>query len=236
MRLFLLVIQLQKLDYSEVPELEYYTNATNPNAPNYTTQNAHMDGNGNLVIQALAQPYGGRNYTSARLTTINSFSQAYGRFEARIKIPAGQGLWPAVWMLGNNLNTAGWPLCGEIDIAEMLGNAPNIMYGSAHGPGYTGPVSASYTLPAGQTFANGFHVVAVQWSQSPAKIQYFVDGTLYETITPANLPSGSPWVFNHPFFLLLNLAVGGNWPGNPNSSTVFPAQMLVDYVRVYKQK
>jgi beta-glucanase (GH16 family) len=215
-------------------ELEYYTNATNPAASDYSTQNAFLDGSGDLVIQALRQNYGGRNYTSARLTTATTFTQAYGRFEASIQVPAGQGLWPAFWMLGDNINTVNWPNCGEIDIAEILGNATGTVYGSAHGPGYSGSsITNHYTLPSGQLLSNGFHTYAVQWSKSPAQILYSVDGHTYATVTPAQVPAGGTWEFNHPFNIILNLAVGGSWPGAPNASTPFPARMLVNYVRVY---
>lgn len=217
-------------------ELEYYTNATDPSAPNYTTANAHQDGNGNLVIQANRETvsydscwYGACAYTSARLKTIGKFSQQYGRFEARIKVPAGQGLWPAFWMMGTDGST--WPACGEIDVMENVGSQPATVVGSAHGPGYTGSsISSSYTLPAGN-LSDGYHVYAIQWKQG--RIDYYIDDVLYETITPASMPSGGIWEFDKPFYILINLAVGGSWPGSPDASTVFPAQMLVDYIRVY---
>jgi len=210
-------------------ELEYYTNRT---------QNAYVQ-DGNLVIQARKEAYTGsdgvsRNYTSARLLTAGTFSQAYGRFEARIKLPYGQGMWPAFWMLGNNISQVGWPQCGEIDIMENIGKEPSMIHGSIHGPGYTGGtgVSNSYTLPTGMQFADDFHVFAVEWQ--PSLVRFYVDSTLYATDTPASLPAGSTWVFDHPFFIILNVAVGGDWPGPPDSSTTFPQQMLVDYVRVYQ--
>jgi beta-glucanase (GH16 family) len=208
-------------------ELEYYT---------ARSQNVQQM-NGNLVITALQEMYTGpdnvtRNYTSARIKTAGLFSQAYGRFEARIKIPQGQGMWPAFWMLGNNIGSAGWPACGEIDIMENIGKEPTKVHGSMHGPGYSGAngLSGTYTLPTGN-FGDDFHVFAVEWA--PGVVQFYVDGNLYETRTPADLPAGTTWVFDHPFFLLLNVAVGGNWPGPPDSTTVFPQMMLVDYVRVY---
>jgi len=210
-------------------ELEYYTNRT---------QNAYVE-DGNLVIQARKETYTGsdgvtRNYTSARLLTAKLFSQSYGRFEARIKIPRGQGMWPAFWMLGNNIGQVAWPKCGEIDIMENIGKEPAIIHGSLHAPGYTGGtgVSNSYTLPNGARFADDFHVFAAEWE--PSVVRFYVDGTLYATDTPSSLPTGSTWVFDHPFFIILNVAVGGDWPGPPDSTTVFPQQMLVDYVRVYQ--
>jgi beta-glucanase (GH16 family) len=210
-------------------ELETYTSRT---------ANAYRDG-GQLVIKALKETLTGpdnitRNYTSARLLTRNKFSQAYGRFEARIKIPYGQGIWPAFWMLGDNIGTAGWPNCGEIDIMENIGKEPTIVHGTFHGPGYSGGngVTAAYSLPSGQ-FSDDFHTFAVEWE--PNVMRFYVDGLLYKTRTPADLPAGTTWVFDHPFFIILNVAVGGAWPGNPDATTVFPQQMLVDYVRIYQR-
>ena len=212
-------------------ELECYTNRL---------PNAHIQG-GNLVIIAQKEsvPFTcsdgtSNNYTSARLKTQGLFSQAYGRFEARIKIPAGQGMWPAFWMLGNNITTAGWPGCGEIDIMENIGKEPGTVHGSLHGPSTTATTSdasASFGLPAGQNFSDAFHLYAVEWE--PGVVRFYVDSNLYETVNQSQWPAGGTWVFDHPFFLLLNVAVGGNWPGSPDNTTVFPQQMLVDYVRVY---
>ncbi len=210
-------------------ELESYTNRP---------VNARLE-NGNLVITAQKETFTGtdgvtRNYTSARLKTQALFSQTYGRFEARIKIPYGQGIWPAFWMLGSNIDQVGWPACGEIDIFENIGREPSIVHGTVHGPGYSGGggISGSYTLANNARFADDFHVFAVEWE--PSAVRFYVDGTLYETVTPANLPNGTQWVFNHPFFIIMNVAVGGNWPGSPDSTTVFPQTMQVDYVRVYQ--
>jgi beta-glucanase (GH16 family) len=210
-------------------ELETYTNRT---------PNAHIQ-DGNLVIQATKEQFTGpdgkaRPYTSARLKTLGLFEQAYGRIEARIKVPSGHGMWPAFWMMGNNLATAGWPQCGEIDIMENLGREPSIVHGTVHGPGYSGmhSIGALYTLPDGRRFADDFHVFKVEWE--PNALRFYVDDQLYKTTTNADLPADATWVFDHPFFIILNLAVGGNWPGNPDASAVFPQTMLVDYVRVYK--
>lgn len=219
-------------------ELEYYTNATDPTQPNYTTANAYQDGSGNLVISARAESvgystcwYGACAYTSARLTTLGKFSQAYGHFEARMKIPPGQGLWPAFWMMGSDINTAGYPNCGEIDVMEAIGSAPSSVYGSAHGPGFSGAdISGGYTLPSG-VLSSDYHVYAVDWM--PGQLRYSIDGVPYETITQSMLTSSETWEFNKAFFLLLNLAVGGNWPGSPDASTSFPANLYIDYVRVY---
>lgn len=211
-------------------ELEYYTNRR---------QNAYVQ-DGSLVIRAQREKYKGqegvsRDYTSARLKTQGKFSQTYGRFEARMKIPYGQGLWPAFWMLGADIDSAGWPACGEIDIMENIGKEPSIIHGSIHGPGYAGDagIEARYTLSDMKRFADDFHTFAVEWA--PDAIRFYVDGDLYVTRTRADLRSGHLWVFDHPFFLLMNVAVGGGWPGNPDASTVFPQTMLVDYVRVYRQ-
>ena len=213
-------------------ERQYYTN---------TTKNASTDGAGNLVITAYKETlgkkyrcwYGECQYTSARLKTQGKFEQAYGRFEARIRVPFGQGIWPAFWMLGNNIQTAGWPACGELDIMEHIGREPFNVYGTIHGPGYSGAagIGAPYTL-TGARFTDDFHVFAVEWE--PNQIRWYVDGQPYQTRTPADLPAGSAWVFDHPHFMLLNLAVGGYWPGDPDATTVFPQKMFVDYVRVYR--
>ncbi len=208
-------------------ELEYYTKRS---------KNAVVR-NGKLVIRALKEEYTGpdgvtRQYTSARLKTQAKFSQKYGRFEARIKIPSGQGLWPAFWMLGDDIEKVDWPACGEIDIMENIGKEPATVHGSIHGPGYSGTegIEARYTLPSGHVFADRFHVYSVEWE--PGAIRFYVDNHLYVTRTPSDIPPAQKWVFDHPFFLLLNVAVGGDWPGSPDSHTRFPQAMLVDYVRV----
>lgn len=210
-------------------ELEYYTDGT---------ANTALDGQGHLVITAKKENpsnyqcwYGTCTYTSGKITSASKFTQAYGHFEARMKLPKGQGIWPAFWMLGDNFSSAGWPNCGEIDVMEELGQDPTTVHGTMHGPGYSGSAgpTASYTLPNGQSFADDFHTFAVDWS--PNSIQWSVDGQVYETRTPADI-GGNQWVFDHPFYLILNLAVGGDWPGSPNDSTTFPQQLVVDYVHV----
>jgi len=197
---------------------------------------------GYLVITAQKETYKGsdnitRNYTSARIKTQGLFDHLYGRIEARIKIPYGQGIWPAFWMLGNDISTpgVGWPACGEIDIMENIGKEPSTVHGTIHGPGYSGEkgIGSPFSLPSGK-FADGFHIYAVEWE--PNQIRFYVDDSLYATRTPADLPKGTTWVYAHNFFIILNLAVGGGWPGNPDGTTVFPQQMLVDYVRVYEMK
>lgn len=210
-------------------ERQYYTDGT---------KNAVLDGQGNLVITARKENpagyscwYGQCEYTSARLTTAQTFTTTYGHAESRMKVPQGQGMWPAFWMLGQDIVTAGWPNCGEIDIMENVGSEPGVIHGTIHGPGYSGSggIGASYSLPAGQKFADAFHTFAVDWS--PDKITWSVDGTAYQTRTPADL-GGNRWVFDHPFYLILNLAIGGDWPKDPDGSTTFPQQLVVDHIRV----
>ncbi len=210
-------------------ELEYYT---------ARPENTHVE-KGHLVITARKERFTGpdgvtREYTSGRINSQKQFEQQYGRFEARIRIPKGQGIWPAFWMLGSDIGKAGWPTCGEIDIMENVGHELGKVHGSLHGPGYSGtnPLTAAYSLPKGKRFADDFHLYAVEWE--PGVIRFYVDDALYETQTPGSIPH-KQWVFDHPFYLLLNVAVGGGWPGNPNASTEFPASMVVDYVRVYRK-
>ncbi len=214
----------------------------NEELESYTQRSANIhESNGKLVITALHEDYTGvdkipRHYTSARIQTKGLFAQAYGRFEARMQLPIGQGIWPAFWMLGSNIDQAGWPAAGEIDILETIG-AADTMYSTLHGPGYSGShgISAKYTLPAGERVDRGsdrgFHTYAVEWA--PDDIRFFFDNHLIVERTPASLPAGTRWVYDHPFFILLNLAVGGKWPGNPDATTHFPQKLLVDYVRVY---
>jgi beta-glucanase (GH16 family) len=195
---------------------------------------------GNLVITALKEDFTGadgiaRNYTSARMKTVGRFSQAYGRFEARMQLPLGKGIWPAFWMLGDNIAGDGWPKAGEIDIMENIGDG-SVIYSTVHGPGYSGAkgISQKFPLPAGDAVNTGFHVYALEWA--PNDLKFFFDDKLVVERTPKDLPEGTAWVYDHPFFLLLNVAVGGAWPGNPDETTVFPQKMLVDYVRVYKRR
>lgn len=205
-------------------ELEYYTNRPD---------NVQLDGNGNLLITAKKESYGGYAYTSARIKTQGLFSQAYGKIEARIKTPYGSGIWPAFWMLGDNVETVSWPQCGEIDIMELKGNSPNIVHGTLHGPGYSGgsAITKAFGLQNSR-FDQDFHVFAVEWRDQ--QIDFFVDGFLYQRVNASDV-SGE-WVYNHPFFIILNVAVGGNFVGYPTDGTLFPQNMYVDYVRVYKAK
>ena len=195
----------------------------------YTTGNANasLDGKGMLIIEARKEAREGREYTSARLKTEGKKTFTYGRVEARMKLPYGKGMWPAFWMLGGN----SWPDTGEIDIVENLGREPSIAHGTIHGPGYSGAAgpAGSYTLPGSAAFSDDFHLFAIEWESNA--IRWYVDDTLYSTKTPADI-SGKTWVFDHGFFIILNLAVGGEWPGNPDGTTVFPQRLLIDYVHV----
>ncbi|MBT8264794.1 MAG: glycoside hydrolase family 16 protein [Muriicola sp.] len=216
-------------------ELQYYTDR-----PENITIN-----NGVLIITATEDDtFTGNAYTSARISTKDKFEQKYGRFEARIRLPYGQGMWPAFWLLGANCDRVGeipntnWPACGEIDIMENRGDEPTTISGSIHGPGYGGdiapgePVTKSYTLE-NERFDTGFHVFGIEWG--PEYINYYVDDVLYNQITPDDEDVTGEWVFDdQPFYIILNLAVGGSYPGAPNAETVFPQTMLVDYVRAYK--
>jgi beta-glucanase (GH16 family) len=206
-------------------QLEYDTNST---------ANSAHDGQGNLVITALPGS-GGNNcwngpcqYTSARLNTWGKFSVQTGILESRMWIPCGQGLWPAFWALGTDLGNVGWPNSGEIDVMENVGFEPNTTHGSLHGPGYFGAGSRSGTRSVGTPLCWGFHVYSAVWTSND--ISFYLDGAEYARF---NSSQASPWVFNKPFFLLLNLAVGGFWPGSPDASTFFPARLRVDYVRVF---
>jgi beta-glucanase (GH16 family) len=208
-------------------ELEYYTDST---------QNAALDGQGHLVVTARREQapgsscwYGACRYSSARLTTKGTFSQAYGHVEARIKLPQGQGLWPAFWMLGDNIDTVGWPQSGEIDVMEANGNDVTTNESSIHGPGYTsGYYGATVSLPTGQSFAADFHTFAMNWA--PGTVTFSLDGKAFKTFTPSDI-AGNEWVFDHPFYLLVNLAVGGGSLGSPDA-TPFPQTLVVDYVHV----
>jgi beta-glucanase (GH16 family) len=213
-------------------EYEVYTNSPD---------NASSDGKGNLAITAIktpTTPY--PTYTSARIITKGLFMQTYGRFEARIQLPYGPGIWPAFWLLGANKDsldannqTIGWPQCGEIDIMEMNGSKPSIINGTVHGPGYSGgtAITKSFGL-VNDRYDTDFHIFAIEWGKD--YIDFFVDNVLYQQITPAKVTGD--WVYNdHPFYILLNMAVGGNYVTGPTDQTPFPQTMLVDYVRVYSE-
>ncbi len=203
-------------------ELQYYTDRS---------ENIKVE-DGMLHITALQESYEGAGYTSARILTKGLFEQTYGRFETRIKLPWGQGIWPAFWLLGNNIDDVSWPQCGEIDIMEYRGQNPTEALGTVHGPGYAGGTSIGkgYTLE-NDRFDTGFHIFGIEWG--PEYINFYVDDELYNQITPSDV--NGEWVYDHPFYIIMNVAVGGNFVGSPNSNTVFPQTMQVDYVRVYQE-
>jgi len=212
-------------------ELQYYT---------AEKENVRLNGKGQLEIRALEVPkttdlkcwYGTCGYTSARLVTKGKFQFTYGRAVARIKLPEGVGVWPAFWMLGGDIDQIGWPSCGEIDIMEFIGREPSTIYGTLHGPGYSGDaaIGKPVAVPGNKKAGAHFQIFAVEWE--PAEIRWYFDEKLYHKMTPKDLPAGTKWVFDKPFFLILNFAVGGKWPGSPDASTKFPQAMVVDYVRV----
>ena len=203
-------------------ELQYYTDRT---------ENVKVQ-NGVLLITAREESFEGSTYTSARLVTKDLFEQQYGRFEARIRLPWGKGIWPAFWMLGADIDENPWPGAGEIDIMEYRGQDPTILIGSVHGPGYSAgdAISKTYDL-VNDRFDTGFHIFGIEWG--PEYVNFYVDDVLYNQITPKDVPGR--WVFDKPFYILMNLAVGGNFVGSPNEETEFPQTMLVDYVRVYSR-
>ncbi len=210
-------------------ELQYYTQRP---------ENVSHDGQGHLAIVAREENpddytchYGICRYTSARCITRDKVEFTYGRVEARMRITYGQGVWPAFWMLGANFPSVGWPNSGEIDILENVGHEMRTVHGTVHGPGYSGAqgIGTHYVLP--EAVSNDFHVFAIDWD--PGVIRWYVDGVLFNTLT-VNDVAPREWVFDHDFFLLMNVAVGGNWPGSPNATTEFPQTLLVDYVRVYQ--
>jgi beta-glucanase (GH16 family) len=215
-------------------ELETYCTYGSSQPPCDAAQpNAFVGKDGYLHIVARSDGRG--HYTSARIKSEGLKSFQYGRIEARIKIPKGEGFWPAFWMLGDNIPKVHWPACGELDIMENIGKKPGTIYGSIHGTGFTGTqIGLPFTLPHNEAFGNAFHVFGLLWS--PQKVEYYVDDPahVYASFTPASLPAGAVWPFDDgKFFFLLNLAIGGDWPGSPDASSKFPQEMLVDYVRVY---
>jgi len=205
-------------------EWEAYTNRP---------ENVRLE-DGMLVIEAREEPelIGGRNYSSARLKTQGLQEFQYGRIEARLKLPYGQGIWPAFWTLGNDIYKKAWPTAGEIDILEFVGKEPGLIHANVHGPGYSGasPIGTSFPIPE-ETLRNDFHTYAIEWEAD--EIRWYFDDEQYFQVTSDQVPG--EWVFDHPFFIILNLAVGGRWPGYPDDTTVFPQFLLVDYVRVYQQ-
>ncbi len=215
-------------------ELQYYTNGQNA-----VIQYDASIGSNVLVIEARRGApagascwYGSCQYSSSRMISRDKRSFRYGRIEARIKLPQTQGIWPAFWMLGNNLGQVGWPQSGEIDIMEHVGYEPTLTHGALHGPGYSGNTPFAGTHNVNQPVDAAYHLYAVEWDANG--IRWFVDGQQFYSVTRAQVEARGPWVFDQPFFLLLNVAVGGDWPGSPDGGSVFPQRMYVDYVRVYQ--
>ena len=210
-------------------ELQYYCDRR---------ENVALDGKGNLAITAReGNPgnddchYGKCRYTSARLSTRERVMAIYGRIEARIQIPRGQGIWPAFWMVGSQHDKGVWDVSGEIDIMENIGKEPRAIHGTLHGPGYYGGGGIGRVYSLSKPFADDFHVYAIDWDADA--IRWYVDGTMFHKVTPDDL-RGNPWLFNHAFYINLNVAVGGHWAGEPDATSVFPQTMLVDYVRIWK--
>ncbi|MCX7845106.1 MAG: carbohydrate binding domain-containing protein [Dictyoglomaceae bacterium] len=202
----------------------------------YKKENAYIE-NGVLVIEAkkeiVSDKWGTYNYTSARMKTQGKFNVKFGRIEFRAKLPKGKGIWPALWTLGEDITQVGWPTCGEIDVMELLGHEPNKVYGTVHGPGYSGAqsVGGSYKLPSGD-LTQDFNIFAVEWD--PIGIKWYVNNVKFFQVTKPELDFKGGWVFDHSFFIIMNVAVGGYWPGYPDETTVFPQRMYVDYIKVYK--
>ena len=202
-------------------ELQYYTDRP---------ENIIVE-DGMLKITALQESYEGSAYTSSRITTKGKYEQKYGRFEARMQLPWGQGMWPAFWMLGFNIDEVSWPNCGEIDIMENRGQEPTIISGALHGPGHSGSnfIGKNNDLVTDRVDTS-FHIYGIEWGEG--YVNFYIDDVLYNQITPADVPG--EWVFDQPFYIIMNVAVGGNFVGSPNADTVFPQTMLIDYVRVYQ--
>ncbi|WP_202842625.1 glycoside hydrolase family 16 protein [Luteimonas saliphila] len=215
-------------------ELQYYTAGQNA-----FIQYDAMAGSNVLVIEARRGApagascwYGACQYSSTRMITRGKREFRHGRVEARIRLPQTQGIWPAFWMLGGNLGDVGWPQSGEIDIMEHVGFEPHLTHGALHGPGYSGNTPFSGTHDLGERADAGYHVYAMEWDSQG--VRWFVDGQPFYGVTRAQVEARGPWVFDQPFFVLLNVAVGGNWPGSPDTTSVFPQRMYVDWVRVYQ--
>jgi len=212
-------------------EKEYYTDAT---------ENVSLDGQGHLQIVARQAPagltcyYGACRYTSGKITTRGKMNAAPGRVEARLKLPAGQGLWPAFWMLGSGFPSVSWPACGELDIMENKGSTASATSSAIHGPGYSGntPFAHLNQLPGG-ALSSDFHTYAVEWDGE--SVRFSVDSAVHYSVTRTDLLQYGSSVIGQPYFVILNLAVGGQFDGDPGSNAIFPATMLVDRVRVYSR-
>jgi len=204
-------------------EYEYYTDSL---------KNCYQE-NGNLVIKAIKEKKDNFKYTSARVKTQGIYEFTYGKVEIRAKLPQGDGIWPAFWMLGTNITTTGWPNCGEIDVMEHIGKTPDNIYGTLHGPGYSGSSGLGSATISKTSLYNDFHTYTVEWNQEG--IKWFFDGTEYHKVIKKYIDD-EKWPFDDKFFILINLAVGGYWPGYPSETTQFPQSYTIDYVRVYQSK
>jgi beta-glucanase (GH16 family) len=207
-------------------EWQYYTDRED---------NAYLS-DGNLIIEAKEEEFQGSNYTSARLITKDKKTFTFGRVDIRAILPEGQGIWPALWMLGNNISSVGWPACGEIDIMELVGHEPSTVHGTVHtgpqGQSWSNYIGQGYTLSSGK-FSDEYHVFSIIWEYN--SIKFFVDDNQYFSITDADISNAYPYPFNDEFFFIFNIAVGGNWPGYPDATTQFPQRMIVDYIRVFQE-
>lgn len=192
---------------------------------------------GNLIIEAKEESFNGFNYTSSRIITKDKFEFKFGRVDIRAVLPEGQGIWPALWMLGENISQVGWPKCGEIDIMELVGHKPSDVHATVH---YADPNGdrimrgSSTKLAEGQKFSEEFHVFSIIWQEDG--IEFFLDDIKYHEVSRASLGGQNPYPFNDPFFFIFNVAVGGEWPGSPDGTTIFPQFMVVDYIRVFQQE
>ncbi len=200
-------------------ELQYYT----------AGDNLYFQ-SGKMILEARKENKNGKSYTSTRLTSMNKRSFKFGRIDFRAKIPSGQGIWPAFWMLGDNFPTAGWPACGEIDILEVLGQQPSKIYSTIHFKSGNTSARVEKSLVTATSLADEFHVYSLVWEKD--KIKTMVDDKTIAEFDPSQVSAAYP--FNEKFFFIMNIAVGGNWPGSPNATTYFPQFMMVDYIRVFQ--
>ena len=219
--------------------IEVNGNPPNSEAEAYvkSTRNVSLNGLGQLELTAYKESSGSKQYTSGKVNSSGKFTRTYGRWEARIMLPPGTGFWPAFWMLGINNGCGGWPNCGEIDIIENRGRLANVSSSAMHGPGYSGntPITHTYNLPqtAANNFFTGYHVFAAEWSDT--QVRFYVDSTLHYTVNKSDVQKYGNWVYNHDFYTLINLAVGGQFDGMQlPPASAFPAKMRIDYVHVYK--
>lgn len=214
--------------------------ASNHELQCYTTSaaNSAENGQGEMVITALnerghvcdnGKTY---NYTSARLTTKEKITTQYGRLAIRAQVPTAPGTWPAFWALGSNITKVGWPAAGEIDAMEVIGSAPSVIHGTVHGANRNGAAySVQQTYDVKENLNNAFHIFAVDWT--PTQIQFSLDGHVYGVTTKSAVSKAGNWAFDQPFYLLINLAIGGDWPGSPTAKTTWPQRYIIDWVRVY---